>query len=73
MRDEVHDVAVALDVCKIVHIDRAAAADAPEVVAPEVDQHQVLGVLLRVVAQRLLALLILLPRRAARLRPGDRP
>ena len=68
-----HDVAVALHVAEVVHVHRPAGADAPKIVAAEVDQHQVLGALLRVGQQSLLQRQVGLARGAARQRAGDRP
>ena len=50
-----------------------SARDAADVVAAEVDQHDVLGALLRVGQQLLRQRAVLLRRRAARARAGDRP
>ena len=61
---DVHDVAVALDRHELDDLDRARFAHPPEVVAAEVDEHEVLGPLLRVGAAA--------PRRAAR-PPRERP
>jgi hypothetical protein len=47
----VDDVRVGLDDHQLVHRDRAVLADPPEVVAAEVDEHHVLGALLRVAQQ----------------------
>ena len=46
--DQVHDVRVALDVHEICHLDGAVFADAADVVAAEVDEHDVLGAFLLV-------------------------
>ena len=46
--DDVHHVAVGLDLHQLVHVDAAVLAHAPEVVAAEVDEHHVLGALLLV-------------------------
>ena len=54
-------------------LDRAVLADPAEVVAPEVDEHHVLGALLRVGEQRLGLAAILLLGGAARVGAGDRP
>ena len=84
--DQVHDVAVALDEEAVgdphvraprARLRRVAAAlaqhrHAADVVAAEVEQHQVLGVLLRVGEQLLLERLVLLGRGAARPGAGDR-
>ena len=69
--DEVHDVRVALDGLELRDPDRADRRDPPDVVPPEVDEHHVLGVLLRVGAQLRLERLVLGGVRAAPARPGD--
>ena len=46
--DDVHHVRVALDDEGVGHLDAAGLRDAADVVARQVDQHQVLGALLRV-------------------------
>jgi hypothetical protein len=48
VRDDVHDVAVALEEELVGDLDGADLGDAADVVAAEVEQHQVLGALLRV-------------------------
>jgi len=48
VRDDVHDVAVALDEETVGHLHRADLGDAADVVASEVEQHQMLGSFLRV-------------------------
>ena len=48
VRDDVHDVAVALDEEAVGHLHRADLGDAADVVAAEIEQHQVLGALLRI-------------------------
>ncbi len=53
VRHEVEDVAVALDLHVLADGDRPGARHAPEVVAPEVDEHHVLGPLLRVALELL--------------------
>ena len=73
LADDVEDVRVGLDDHVLVDADRAVLADAAEVVAAEVDQHHVLGALLRVVEQRLRLGAILLLDGAARIGAGDRP
>ena len=60
---DVHDMAVALDGTVGLDVHATGTSDAPEVVAREVDEHDVLGVLLRIGAQLLLA---------GRHRPRDR-
>ena len=49
--DEMHDVRVALDEHEVLDLDGAEVADAADVVAAEVDEHDVLGELLFVGAQ----------------------
>ncbi len=66
------DVAVALDLHVLADGDRARPRDPPEVVAPEIDQHHVLGALLRVGLQLLGEQGVLLGVDAARPRAGDR-
>ena len=70
--DDVHDVAVALDEEAVGHLDRADLGDAADVVAAEVEQHQMLGALLRIGEQFGGERLILGRRLAARPRAGDR-
>ena len=65
-RDDVHDVRVVLDLHEAVDLDAAVLADAAEVVAPEVDEHHVLGALL-LVGQQLVRVGV-----APRARAGDR-
>ena len=72
MRHEVQDVAVALDVHVLRHGHGARPRDAPEVVAAEVDEHHVLGALLRVALELLGEELVLGRRRATRAGAGDR-
>ncbi len=52
-RDQVHDVRVALERHVLRHPHRAELADPAEVVAPEIDEHDVLGALLLVALQLL--------------------
>ena len=73
VRDDVHDVRIALDHEALGHLDAADRGDPADVVPAEVEQHDVLGDLLRVGEQRSLELAILHLLRAARRRPGDRP
>ena len=61
-----------LDPHELGHLDRTRGADLREVVAGEVDEHQVLGLLFGVGEQLGLEIGILLGVRAARLRAGDR-
>ena len=71
-RHDVHDVAVALDAHEVDDLDGPPVAHATEVVAPEVDEHQVLGALLLVGEQLLGERVVLLGRRPAPARAGDR-
>ena len=48
LRDDVHHVRVAFDDRVVGHLDGAGDADAAEVIAGEVDEHQVLGAFLRI-------------------------
>ena len=71
-RDHMHHVAVSLHVHEAFHPDRARPADPAEVVAAEVDQHQVLGPFL-LVLQHLFSQTRVLGRRGSpRSGPGDR-
>ncbi len=45
--DDVHDVAVALDDELLGHLDRADLGDAADIVAAEIEQHQMFGAFLR--------------------------
>ena len=67
-----HDVAVALDAHEVDDLDAARLADPAEVVAAEVDEHQVLGPLLRVGEQLRRRAGVLLRGRAAPAGAGDR-
>ena len=67
-----HDVAVGLDLHQLVDDDAAVLAHAPEVVAPEVDEHHVLGALLLVGQQLARDPPVLLGGGAARAGSGDR-
>ena len=69
---DVHHVAVALDHEGLGHLDRADLRDATDVVARQVDQHHVLGALLRVGQQFDLGRLVLLGRGTARTGAGQR-
>ena len=51
LRREVHHVAVALERHQLVDVHRAELGDPADVVAGEVDEHHVLGPLLRVLGQ----------------------
>jgi hypothetical protein len=68
----VHDVAVAPHVHELDDVDRAGAADPLEVVAAEVDEHDVLGALLGVGEQLVGQAHVVLGGLAARARSGDR-
>ena len=70
--DDVHDVAVALDGEALGDAHRADLGDAADVVAAEVEQHQVLGALLGVGQQLGFQRLVLLGRGAAPARAGER-
>ena len=71
-RHEVHDVRVALERHVLRHAHRAVFADAPEVVASEIDEHDVLGAFLLVALQLFGQPQILFVVRAARPRAGNR-
>ena len=73
LADDVEDVGVGLDDHQLVDRDRAVLADPAEVVAAEVDQHHVLGPLLRVVDQPLGEAAVLVLAAPARRGAGDRP
>ena len=68
---DVHHVAIALDGGVALHGHRARRADAPEVVPPEIDQHQVLGALFGVGEEVGFERAVVGLRVAARARPGD--
>ena len=68
-----HHVRVALDDQPLGDLHRAGGGDAPDVVAPEIDEHDVLGDLLGVVQQLLLELEVVALHGAARTRARDRP
>jgi hypothetical protein len=70
--DQVHHVRIALDLHEFGDLDGAELGDATDVVASEVDQHDVLGALLGVILQPFLDLAILGLGRAARVGSGDR-
>ena len=72
-RDDVHDVAVVLHRHEFLDLHAAVLAHAPEVVAAEVDEHHVLGPLLRIGEQLLGDPAILLGVGPARAGAGDRP
>ena len=70
--DDVHDVAVALDDQLLGDPHRADLGDAADVVAAEVEQHQVLGALLGIGQQLVRQRLVLGRRRAAPAGAGER-
>src|SRR3984957_3989285 len=70
--DDVHNVAVGLDLHQLVDHDAAVLAHASQVVASQVDEHHVLGALLLVFQQLVGDAPILLRACAARARTGDR-
>ena len=72
VRHDVHDVAVALDEELVGDRHAADLGDAADVVAAEIEQHQVLGALLRVGEQFVFQRLVLVRGFAARARAGDR-
>ena len=71
-RDQVHDVRVALERHERRHAHAAVLAHAAEVVAAEIDEHDVLGALLLVALQLVGEALILFVGPAARPRAGNR-
>ena len=62
LRHDVHDVAVTLDDHQVLHLHAAEIADAPDVVARQVHEHDVLGAFLRVGEQFLFQRGVLLRR-----------
>jgi hypothetical protein len=70
--DDVHHVAVALDLLQCVDADAAVLADASKIVAAEIDEHHVLSHLLGVAEQLDLERRVLLRARTARAGSGDR-
>jgi hypothetical protein len=70
--DDVHHVRIALDDEGLGHLDAAGLGDAADVVARQVDQHQVFGAFLRVGRQLGFQRLVLLGRGATRARAGQR-
>jgi hypothetical protein len=70
--DQVHDVAVALDVAVVLDAHGAGDAHPAQIVAAQIDQHQVLRAFLLVGQQLLLEQLILLLGGAAPSGTGDR-
>src|SRR3546814_16950068 len=71
--DDVHDVAVALDHHLLGEPDAADVRDAANVVAAEVDQHQVFGDLFRIGEQLRGKRVVFFGALAALARTGDRP
>ena len=67
-----HDLAVALDEELVGDFDGADLGDAADVVAAEIEQHQMLGALLGIGEKLGLERLILVRRGAAPARAGDR-
>ena len=67
-----HDMAEALDEELIGHGDGADLRDAADIVAAEIEQHQMLGALLRIGEQFCFQRLVLMRRFAARPRAGER-
>ncbi len=70
--DDMHDMTVALDGAIGIHTHAACLGDPTQIVAGEIHQHDVLGVLLWVAEQFRLQILILLRRAAPRSGAGDR-
>ena len=70
-RDQVHHMGVALDLHELHDLNRSGETHAPEVVAPEVHEHEVLRTLLLVGQETLDKCRILLGCRATRARPRD--
>ena len=71
--DDVHHVRVAFDGERLGHLDAAGLGDAADVVARQVDQHHMLGALLRVGLQLGFERQVLGGRGAARARARERP
>ena len=71
--DQVHDMGVALDEHDVFYADSTVFRDTSEVVSAKIDQHDVLGPLLFVVAQLFSQSFILSIVLTARKRPGDGP
>src|ERR1700722_15331740 len=69
---DVHHVRIALDEHQPLWLDRAVFADAAQIVAPEIDQHDVLGTLLRIGQQRGFEIAVLFFRPAAWTRSRER-
>ena len=73
LRGEVHHVAVALERHQLVDVDGAEAGHPPHVVAGQVDEHDVLGDLLGVLAQLAGHPAVVLVGAATAAGAGDRP
>ena len=73
VRDDVHDMAVALDEELSVTLTVPIVGDAADVVAAEIEQHQMLGALLGIGEQFVFQRLVFVRRLAARARAGDGP
>ena len=73
VRDEVHDVGVALDGHELVDLDAADPGDPPEVVSAQVDEHDMLGPLLGVLEELVGQQPVLLFGLPPPSRPGDGP
>ena len=73
IRDDVHDMAVALDREFLRHLDRTHLRDPPDIVAAEIEQHQMLGAFLLVGQKLRREALVLGLRLAAPACSGDRP
>ena len=71
VRDDVHDVGVALYLHELRNLDGAGLADTTDVVTPKVDQHDVLGPLLLIAQQFLRQGVVLLLGLATRTRARD--
>ena len=71
-RDQVHDVAEALDLHELGDLDRSGDAHLREVVAREIDEHEVLGALFASPSSSSARSTSCSGRLAARFRPGDR-
>src|SRR6185312_15460847 len=71
IRYDVHYLTVALNEELVGHVDRADARDAADVVATEIEQHQVLGSLLGIGEQFLFQRLVLMRRLTAPPCTGD--
>src|SRR5262249_815658 len=73
LRDEMMDVAIRLQPADRLDLYRAVSADAAQVVAQQIDDHDVLGAVLGAGEQLAAAGLVLLGGGAARSRPLDGP